>query len=87
MGPFVAVVIIILHTPGGYEVGVNADKIVSMREDEGKANISGHVRCLLNTNDGKFIGVIESCETTSAAGGCCAACWSGEGVEWKCVGH
>lgn len=62
MGPFVAVVIIILHTPGGYEVGINPDKIVSMREDEGRANISGHVQCLINTNDGKFIGVIESCE-------------------------
>jgi hypothetical protein len=62
MGPFVAVVIIVLHTPGGYEVGVNVDKIVSMREDEDKGHISGHVRCLINTNDGKFVSVIESCE-------------------------
>jgi hypothetical protein len=62
MGLLAAVAIIILHTPGGHEVGINPDKIVSMREDEGKANISGYVKCLINTNDGKFISVIESCE-------------------------
>ena len=62
MGPLVVVAIIILHTPGDHQVGINPDKIVSMREDEGRANISGHVKCLINTNDGKFIGVVESCE-------------------------
>ena len=62
MESLATVVIIILHTPGGYDFSINPDKIVSMREDEGKALISGHVRCLINTVDGKFIGVVESCK-------------------------
>lgn len=58
----IAVVILILHTPGGHEVGISAEKIVSMRDGEGRGEyVTKKVGCVINTNDGKFIGVIESC--------------------------
>jgi hypothetical protein len=55
--------LIILHTPGGKEVAINSDAIVSMRDGEHKGEyLSEAVGCMINTNDGKFVSVVESCE-------------------------
>jgi hypothetical protein len=59
----ITVLVLILHTPGNHEVSIVADKIVSLREGEGhNKHVTGAVNCVINTDDGKFIGVIESCE-------------------------
>jgi hypothetical protein len=58
----VTVTILILHAVGGAEISVNADKIVSMRDGEQKGEyVNSKVRCIINTNDGKFVNVIETC--------------------------
>ena len=60
-----ATVLILLHAPGGNVIHVNPDLIVSMYAAvEGRPNkqIDVDVKCRLNTNDGKFIAVVESCE-------------------------
>jgi hypothetical protein len=57
-------VLIVLHVPGGHEVVLNADMIVSMREGEGGDKnkvMTGEARCFINTNDGKFVSVVETC--------------------------
>ena len=57
-----AVVILILHSPSGAEISVNADKIVSMRDGERKGeHVANTLGCVINTNDGKFISVTETC--------------------------
>jgi len=60
-----ATVLILLHAPGGNAILVNPDLIVSMYAAiEGRPNkqLDDAVKCRLNTNDGKFISVVESCE-------------------------
>ena len=57
--------LIVLHTLDGREIDVTPALITSMREAkadgaDGKAFTSG-VRCMINTADGKFISVIETC--------------------------
>lgn len=64
----VALVLVALHAPDGHEILVNPAAVTSMHAAvEGKKNelISEQVRCLINTNDGKFISVIEPCDKVS----------------------
>ena len=64
-----ATVMILLHGPGGREIMVNPDLVVSMHAAvEGEPNkiMADEVRCLINTSDGKFISVIEDCELVTA---------------------
>lgn len=56
------VVLLILHGVSGKEITVNSDKIVSMRDGEHTGQyIDDDVGCVINTNDGKFISVVETC--------------------------
>jgi hypothetical protein len=58
-----AYIFLVLHVPGGREVTIELDEIVSMRESEGKnEHFVDKVHCMINTTDGKFISVIETCE-------------------------
>jgi hypothetical protein len=62
-----ALFIIVLHTADGREIDVSTEQITSMREAKpdnasGKDFAAG-VRCMINTADGKFVTVIESCAT------------------------
>jgi hypothetical protein len=60
---FAVVVIIILHALSGAELSVNIDKIVSMREGEHKGEVfTKEVQCIVSTNDGKFLSVVETCD-------------------------
>ncbi len=57
--------LIVLHTLDGREIDVSPAQITSMREAkpdsaDDRAFTSG-VRCMINTSDGKFISVIETC--------------------------
>jgi hypothetical protein len=58
------VVLVLLHTPDGADVVVSANEVVSMRgpraEDPGKHFTPG-VHCLINTTDGKYVAVKETC--------------------------
>lgn len=59
-----AVIFLTLHVLNGHEVFVAVDEIVSMREGERKGEVfSDKVGCMINTNDGKFISVLEECPT------------------------
>jgi hypothetical protein len=60
-----AVVLVLLHAPQGHDIYVNPDTVTTMRAAvPGKANelVSDEVQCLLNTSDGKFISVVETCD-------------------------
>ena len=56
-------VLILLHGATGNEIIVNTNEIVSMREGDGVHNqyVTQGVRCVINTTDGKFISVAETC--------------------------
>jgi hypothetical protein len=57
--------LILLHGPGGQEIEINPNEIVSLREPRGEAegHVSKEVRCMVNTVDGKFSAVVETCAT------------------------
>jgi threonine dehydratase len=60
-----AVALIVLHSPDGHVVLVNPDGVTSMHSaiaGQKNQNISDKVRCLVNTTDGKFVSVIETCD-------------------------
>jgi len=61
-----ALALILLHGPDGHEVRVNPAEIASLRSAAEAAAASGmihdKVKCLVNTADGKFINVRETCE-------------------------
>jgi hypothetical protein len=55
---------LLLHLPGGREVTIAVSEIVSMRDGEHKGEyVTPEVGCMINTEDGKFISVTESCQT------------------------
>jgi len=61
---------LILHVPGGHEVSVNAKRITAMREGEGGDKnklLTGEVRCVISTDDGKLVNVIERCSEVRRA--------------------
>jgi len=63
-----AVVLLLLHGPDGHEIIVNPAAVTSMHAAvEGAPNklVTNEVRCLINTADGKFVSVVESCEAVS----------------------
>jgi hypothetical protein len=64
----VAAVLILLHAPGGRVIQINPEAVVSLTaavEGQSNKSVSDAVRCIINTMDGKFISVIESCEEIS----------------------
>lgn len=58
-----AYIFLLLHLPGGREVTIAVNEIVSMRDGEHKGElVTPEVGCVINTEDSKFISVIESCQ-------------------------
>jgi hypothetical protein len=57
--------LVLLHVPTGAAVYVNPETVTTMRAATAEKNkhITDQAQCLLNTTDGKFIAVIETCET------------------------
>lgn len=53
--------LIVLTGPGGQTIDVNSHKIVSLRETQDRAHYGKGVNCIVNTEDGKYIAVIETC--------------------------
>jgi hypothetical protein len=56
--------LIVLHAPVGGAIYVNPDTVTTMRAATAEKNkhITDQAKCLLNTSDGKFIAVIETCD-------------------------
>jgi hypothetical protein len=56
--------LVLLHSPTGSAIYVNPDTVTTMRSPPAEKNkhFTDEAKCLLNTSDGKFISVIESCD-------------------------
>jgi hypothetical protein len=55
-----------VQTLDGRQVLINRQAIVTIggaRKDGGQAVLSGKVTCLVTLSDGKFVTVVESCDT------------------------
>jgi hypothetical protein len=62
MEVLVVMYLLVLHTPAGNEVTLNAKRIASMRQSEHAGDyVTKEVGCMINTDDGKFVSVIEDC--------------------------
>jgi len=63
----IALALIVLHTVDGRGIIINPSQITSMREahddDDPHRAFTAKVRCMVNMTDGKFVTVIEECET------------------------
>jgi hypothetical protein len=64
MGNSLALMLIVLTGPGGQKVEVNPKQIVSIRNP--RADLTTGIRCLIHTTDGKYIAVVELCDTVRA---------------------
>jgi hypothetical protein len=53
--------LIVLTMPGGHTVNISPDKVVSLREPSIEGHVDNDVHCIINTVDGKFFAVIETC--------------------------
>jgi hypothetical protein len=61
--------LVLLHGPEGHDAYVNPETVTTMRAaTPGKKNqyLTDQAKCLLNTTDGKFISVVETCEEVRA---------------------
>jgi hypothetical protein len=60
----IATALVQLTGPGGQIIDVNPAEIVSLREPQqtGYHHFENNVHCVINTVDGKFIAVIETCD-------------------------
>ena len=57
-----------LHTGAGIAVEVNPELITHMRNPEpGNKAFTEKVKCMINLSDGKFVTVIETCDTVRRA--------------------
>lgn len=52
-----------LTGPGGQEIDVNPDQVVSLREKRGNEHFAPGAKCVIHTADGKFVAVQEDCNT------------------------
>jgi len=59
----VAVLLVQLTGPDDQRIEVNPHEIVSVRAPRGPEHFAKGVRCVLHTTDGKFIAVVEDCDT------------------------
>lgn len=63
-GSWMVPILVLLHAPNGHEILLNPEAVASMHSAiEGKPNemITDEVGCVINTWDGKFVSVVESC--------------------------
>ena len=61
--------LILLHGPGGQEIWINPDTITSVRTPRGaEDHVHRDVHCFVNTDDGKFAAVVETCAAVKELG-------------------
>jgi hypothetical protein len=58
-----AIILIILHAPGGAAIEVNPDQITSLRNknEENETYVTRGANCQINLTDGKYALVMETC--------------------------
>ena len=61
----IALALLLLHDPEGADVVINSKLITTLRSPRGpeNKNLTSKARCMVNTSDGKFIAVVETCAT------------------------
>lgn len=62
----IALHLILLHTPDGHVVEINPAMVTSLhaaKEDAPNKQLTDAVRCLISLADGKFVSVVENCDT------------------------
>lgn len=60
-----ASVLVLLHAPDGHEIHINPVTVTSMHaaiEGQKNKSVTEQVKCLINTTDGKFLAVVETCD-------------------------
>jgi uncharacterized protein YlzI (FlbEa/FlbD family) len=63
-------VLILLHGPNGHEILINPHHVTSLAakiSGEPSQRFADGVNCMVNLADGKYHGVVESCEEISRA--------------------
>lgn len=57
-------VLVLLHGPEDHDILVNPDMVTTMRAASGEDNryLTKEARCMINTSDGKYVSVVETCE-------------------------
>jgi hypothetical protein len=64
-----ALALVLLHGPAGHQIYVNPESVTTMSAAPlGSKNkhVVDNAKCLLNTADGKFISVVETCDEVRA---------------------
>jgi hypothetical protein len=51
-----------LTGPDDQHIEINPSEIVSLRAPRGSEHFAPGINCLVSTADGKYVGVVESCE-------------------------
>lgn len=64
----VLIVLIQLHGLGGQTIWINPETVTSVREPKSEDHFGHGVRCIVNTDDGKFAAVVEDCEEVKRLG-------------------
>jgi hypothetical protein len=63
-----AIALLLLHGPTGREIRINPRNITSLHSPvPGQHNtaVAAGARCLINSSDGKFVSVVETCEAVT----------------------
>jgi hypothetical protein len=57
--------VLLLHDPESADVAVNSEHITTLRAPRGNENknFTAKARCMVNTIDGRFVAVVETCAT------------------------
>ena len=58
-----AYILLELHGPGGQFFEINPEAVVGLRTPRESEHFGDGIKCIVNTNDGKFFAVIENFET------------------------
>lgn len=60
-----ALTLLLLHDPEGADVVINSKLITTLRGPRGSEakNFTAKAQCMINTSDGKFVTVTETCAT------------------------
>jgi hypothetical protein len=60
--------LVLLHSPTGGAIYINPDSVTTMRSPpaENNKHFTDEAKCMLNTSDGKFISVTETCDQVRA---------------------
>ena len=59
------IILLQLTGPGGQMIEVNPSEVVSLREVRVMDHFAPGIKCVINTVDGKFVTVQETCEHVS----------------------